>query len=102
MFIRGPNGELIEVDEHGRPIRIKGENGKNYIRGPNGELIEVDENGNPIIVKGADGRNYIRGPNGELIECDEFGRPIKGGKVAKVGKDGKPIFDNEGDGRRND
>ena len=58
-------------------------------------MIEVDENGKPIVIKGKDGRTYIRGANGELIECDENGRPIKGGRVVRVGKDGKPIYEEE-------
>lgn len=92
-FVKGPNGEMIEVDQSGNPVAlIKHANGKCYKRGPNGELIEVDASGKPIIVKGPGGKSYIRGPNGELIECDASGKPIKGGQVVKIGKDGKPLF----------
>lgn len=64
-------------------------------------MIEVDENGKPVIIKGPGGKTYIRGANGELIECDASGNPIKGGKVVKIGKDGKPMFDSE-DGVKRD
>jgi hypothetical protein len=33
-------------------------------------MIECDQNGRPILIKGTDGKSYIKGPDGEMLECD--------------------------------
>jgi len=38
----------MEFDASGKPVIVQGPGGKSYIKGPNGELIECDADGKPI------------------------------------------------------
>lgn len=100
LFIKGPNGEMIECDMNGKPLVTKGAGGKSFIRGANGEMIECDASGKPMIITNADGKSFIRGANGEMIECDANGKPIQNGKkfikgangeIIECTADGKPV-----------
>ena len=89
---------MIECDADGKPIIVIGPGGKKMIKGPNGELIECDENGIPIkggrVIKAEPGKAGYKIKNGKVVfdgspSDDSDFDPDDPNKASRMRKQGK-------------